>query len=470
MTITNPSNRAVHVGPGNNFTYPFPVFADEDIHVEILTDENTIIIPEFEGGEEFDFILDGVFDEASFRYEDGVEVILNNPLPAGYTIIIENRVQPIQQTDYIEGGPIPAERLETDLDRLTVMAQLPVSVFQDLVRITPAANIQLPPLVPQENFFLRWNTTGTAIEAVPITDFGSISVPIVIAEGGTGATTAEGARANLGLGDAAVEDVQAEGVGDLLREDGDGSQLVRVHLPRGYIDGFITSRASATSIDVGAGAARDDTDEENIKRASGTINLATTGANGLDTGSLANSTWYHVFAIAKDDGLDPAFLASTSVDTPTMPTDYTVKRRIGSFRTDGSAEVLAFSQFGDEFLWTLPLRDFTHTNPGTSAQVRTLRVPTGVVVEAIINVRSGGSGAVDNRCYISSLDQADQSPSLLDTPLSSTGVSSGSASQAGRMSVRTNTSAQIRTRNAASDVNVSVQIVTLGWIDRRGKE
>ena len=51
-----------------------------------------------------------------------------------------------------------------------------------------------------------------------------------------------------------------------------------------------------------------------------TISIAASGANGLDTGSEANSTWYHIWVIAKADGT-VAGLFSTSASSPTMPTD-----------------------------------------------------------------------------------------------------------------------------------------------------
>jgi hypothetical protein len=49
-----------------------------------------------------------------------------------------------------------------------------------------------------------------------------------------------------------------------------------------------------------------------------TVDITTSGANGLDTGTEANSTWYHVFVIAKDDSTVDA-LISTSATAPTMP-------------------------------------------------------------------------------------------------------------------------------------------------------
>jgi hypothetical protein len=82
---------------------------------------------------------------------------------------------------------------------------------------------------------------------------------------------------------------------------------------------------------------------------SGTITTTNTGANGLDTGALATSTWYSIWRIGRADGTR-AWLLSLSATSPTMPSGYTYKARIGWFRTDGTANKypLAFKQIGGQ--------------------------------------------------------------------------------------------------------------------------
>lgn len=79
----------------------------------------------------------------------------------------------------------------------------------------------------------------------------------------------------------------------------------------------------------------------------GTINTASTGAGGLDTGTLAASTWYSVWRIAQPGGTK-SWLISLSATAPTMPSGYTLKTRIGWIRTDGTANKypLSFLQYG----------------------------------------------------------------------------------------------------------------------------
>jgi len=76
-----------------------------------------------------------------------------------------------------------------------------------------------------------------------------------------------------------------------------------------------------------------------------TINAATTGANGLDTGSLTTNQEYHVYLIS--DGANVAGLLSLSATSPTMPTGYTMAQRFGCFKTDGSSNFYRIIQNGN---------------------------------------------------------------------------------------------------------------------------
>lgn len=77
-----------------------------------------------------------------------------------------------------------------------------------------------------------------------------------------------------------------------------------------------------------------------------TVNTAVTGANGLDAGTLSASTWYSVWIVS--NGTTAASLVSLSSTSPTMPSGYTHKARVGWIRTDGSGNKfpLSFKQCG----------------------------------------------------------------------------------------------------------------------------
>ena len=62
-----------------------------------------------------------------------------------------------------------------------------------------------------------------------------------------------------------------------------------------------------------------------------TLDATTTGANGLDTGSLATQKPYYVYII--NNGSTTASLASLSSTSPTLPSGYTYKARVGAIST-----------------------------------------------------------------------------------------------------------------------------------------
>ena len=78
-----------------------------------------------------------------------------------------------------------------------------------------------------------------------------------------------------------------------------------------------------------------------------TATITASGANGLDTGSEAASTWYFAWAIYDPTNDVLASLLSTSATAPTMPSGYTFKRLVGAVRNDGSSNFIAFVQRGN---------------------------------------------------------------------------------------------------------------------------
>jgi len=88
-----------------------------------------------------------------------------------------------------------------------------------------------------------------------------------------------------------------------------------------------------------------------ITSVSKTLATGTSGAGGLDTGAIANSTWYAVWVIMKDDGTTNIML-STSGTSPTMPTGYTFKARMGWVITNTSAGLRFTLQRGNKAVYS----------------------------------------------------------------------------------------------------------------------
>lgn len=121
-----------------------------------------------------------------------------------------------------------------------------------------------------------------------------------------------------------------------------------IDLPVSRIKNLNLEWASVTSLTLKAGECWDDTDTFGITISSDiTIDGTKNGANGLDTGSLANTTTYYVFVIAQKTGYStPAALLSSSIDDPVMPEGYDLKKRVGQAITNGSAQFQIFTQTG----------------------------------------------------------------------------------------------------------------------------
>lgn len=238
-----------------------------------------------------------------------------------------------------------------------------------------------------------------------------------------------------------------------------------VPYPTGFRRGGATSNNTGTpntKIDIAAFSGRDTTDAFNIHSTTTlTIDATTVGANGIDAGSLANTTSYFSFVIAKADGT-VASLLSTSPTTPTLPSGYLYFRRVGSHRTDGSAHILAYLQEDKTFLLAAPIQDLHSVNPGTAAIVQALSVPHSIIVFPLLTV----NWVVDNSLtfLVSATFFSDTAPSFpANMTAAVTGATAGSTFIITNMP--TDTSGQIRIRSNASDAGITLNLVTAGWID-----
>ena len=193
-----------------------------------------------------------------------------------------------------------------------------------------------------------------------------------------------------------------------------------------------------------------------------------TGTNqgGLSSSLTIANTTYHVHLIRVAGVDDVGF--DTSAVAANLITDHsaTAYRRIGSILRESGA-IVAFVQFGDWFGRSSPLLDISDASPGTSAVTRTMTAPVGIVTTLLMNIGSGAAGT--NGVYLSALDATDLAPSATLAPLTTSqcnisGGANGTPSSIGI--VKTNTSAQIRSRSIA---NISLLLSTMGWWDSRGR-
>lgn len=230
-------------------------------------------------------------------------------------------------------------------------------------------------------------------------------------------------------------------------------------------------------IDIAAGSARDSTNAANIdllaaitgKQLDVVWGLGPSAGMRASGAAIADGT-YHVFVIKRPDTGVVDVAADTSVTGVNIPANtnaaYTVRRRIGSIIRTGGA-IIPFLQDDKRFTLKTPETTVAATNPGTSAVTRTMQVPAGIRVGALLNIGiSSDVATTDYMLIVSDLSGADVAPAPALTDLI---FQSPSTAGAYRLyvpkTVMTDTSRQVRTRLGFSSSNTQLRIMTYGWED-----
>ncbi len=252
----------------------------------------------------------------------------------------------------------------------------------------------------------------------------------------------------------------------------------------GYLFGLTMSTAgSSTTLTVATGFA---TSSDNLKLMRLASSLAKTtsawaagAGGGLDTGTIANSTWYHWYLIYNPttDVTDVIFSATATPNSgpTTLPSGYAKWRRIGSMKTNGSGQWTKFIQDGNQFSWDDAPLDVSAANPGTSAVTRTLgSVPSGIRVNALLSVKTVGVSLGDQpgAVLISDLSTSDVAPTITTnvTMDSYNGATSTSAQNGGQFYVMTDTLGRVRSRLQVSTAGTTLYVNIVGWADTRGRD
>lgn len=182
-----------------------------------------------------------------------------------------------------------------------------------------------------------------------------------------------------------------------------------------------------------------------------------TGNGGLDTGSIADTT-YHVWVINRPDTNVTDLLFSASASAPTMPTNYTKKKCIGSIIRE-SAAIVPFIQYKNEFWRKTPVTSMNAVASSTTAALQAFGVPSGIKVGLIATASVDVSA--NTLVYFSDPDAADVAPSSGIFTIAYGSTNAGG----GQFRCFTNTSSQVRVRSSVAARNIKAG--TLGWVDLR---
>ncbi len=245
--------------------------------------------------------------------------------------------------------------------------------------------------------------------------------------------------------------------------------------PSGYIYGLAVSNnvTDATNdLDIAAGACRASPSSSvvaNIDLSSALTKrldaawAVGSGNGGLDTGSIADTT-YHVFLIRRSDTGVVDALFSASATSPTMPANYDSFRRIYSFRRISGA-IWVIKQDGDQTMLSVPISNYNSGGAKASA-LPTLSVPEGIEVEPILQLVHTQGTAGFSGVYFGGAAAGSANVIYLATSLASDIAGAGVLIRG-----KTNTSRQVYHMVFVSGGTVTGSTVnTVGWIDRRGQD
>lgn len=169
--------------------------------------------------------------------------------------------------------------------------------------------------------------------------------------------------------------------------------------PIGYWNNIFIEFNAATpdeKIDVRAGLRVRDRDNtfDIIFASAKTLDATTTGAGGLDTGSLAANEKWFIFSIDDSSGgnVEDVFASKTIGVTP--PTGFDKIRRIGAFFTDATSDIIHYIQQGNEVIYRDEHVVSTSNGAAAFADVSVAAfVPTTTRVAKLFINTSGGSAA-----------------------------------------------------------------------------
>lgn len=190
-------------------------------------------------------------------------------------------------------------------------------------------------------------------------------------------------------------------------------------------------------------------------------------AGGLFSGTVAADTTYHLFVIKKDsDGsIDAGF--DTSLTAANIPAGYTAYKWIGAVVTDASANIIPFKYSNSEFIYLKHLLDLDSTSIGTTKQLATLTIPSGIetLVSLWVHLTNNSATRADVRIFHP--DDEDIAATTANSVIGAKDSGHG-YNQKATVTVLSDTSSQIAYRSDRSSVD-AFRFMTKSWSVNRSE-
>jgi hypothetical protein len=296
-----------------------------------------------------------------------------------------------------------------------VNTQLAAAVASTGTTLTLASATNLPTLTSGQVMPLTLNdaATGAFYEIVYVTAISGVTLTVERAQEGTGAL-------NWSLGDYAYCAPTAATVATALGNPNNafvvapptaGNQAVPMSQAAGVVG---QSRNLVMSVTAAGASATLTADEIIVETALGglryclpsfnkTINLATTGAGGMDTGAAPVSGYVALYAIYNPATETAALLATNAATKQgnvyggvNMPSGYAASALLGVWPTNPSGQFVVGNQVGRLFSWVgaFALSSATIVGPLTSLSISGVVPPNAKTISGQLQVSSTSSSAM----------------------------------------------------------------------------
>lgn len=378
-----------------DFTFPFKIFSDADISVYILNETSKAAALQ---------VLDTDYTVSINSITEGGTVSFTTAPASTEKVLIVQTDLLTQPTSFTTESNFPEQSIDNELDRSRMIAKMLQGQVDRCLKI-PLGSEQLDSFDPDlpilaADKYLKVDAAGTAFELVSALDFGSDTNPMTTA-GDSIVGAASGVPARLALG--AADEVRKVNSAGTAQEWGtlDAANISANAITPSKLGSFqnlhgalppdlVVKYVTAATIDIdwtkGGLFVSDGTSVHYIETGDLTVDIAASGANGLDTGAEQADTWYYLWVIY--NGTTVAGLISASSTAPTLPSGYTFKRLIGAARNDSSSDFYNFEQIGNFVRYDDPpeaLNTSTYQSALTDLDLSSLVPPISRIVE--LNVK-----------------------------------------------------------------------------------